>query len=48
MEAKYPEVQQRERKWRSLGEAVELIVESDLVRIIQNISEEELFFDKIS
>ena len=48
IEAKYPEAQQRERKWCSLGEAVELIGEPDLVRLIQNISEEELFFDTIS
>ena len=48
IERKYPEAHQRERKWCSLGEAVELIGEPDLARLISNISEEELFFEQIS
>ena len=48
IERKYPEAHQRERKWCSLGEAVELIGEPDLARLISNISNEELFFEQIS
>lgn len=48
IEGKYPEAHQRERKWCSLGEAVELIGEPDLARLISNISKEELFFEQIS
>ena len=48
IERKYPEAHQRERKWCSLGEAVELIGEPDLARLISNISKEELFFEQIS
>jgi len=48
IEGKYPEAHQRERKWCSLGEAVELIGEPDLARLISNISEEELFFEQIA